>query len=96
MFDAPFPTTYGALERTLLEVGYAPTYGKNEFGITFVEYHHKQTGARIFLCAAPSEEALYNGDLLRAEHSIEWWGVADLKTFYRLLREATPAEMQAA
>lgn len=96
VFEAPFKTTRGALERTLLELGYTPAYGKNEFGFPFVEYRHDGSGACVSLRVAPDAEALYDGDLLRAEHSVEWWGVADLKTFYRLLREATPTEMQIA
>ena len=95
-FEAPFKTTRGALEQTLLGLGYTPTYGKNELGFPFVEYRHDGSGARISLSVAPAEEALYDGDLLRAEHSVEWWGVADLKTFYRLLKKATPQELQVA
>lgn len=91
-----FPTTRGALERTLLALGYAPSYGNNEFGFPFVEYRHVESGAHISLRAVPAGEALAPSDLLVAEHSVEWWGVADLKEFYQLLREATPAEAQVA
>ncbi len=92
----PFPTTRGALEQTLLALGYAPSYGENEFGFPFVEYRHEESGARISLRVVPVGEALAPSDLLIAEHSVEWWGVADLKNFYQLLREATPAEAQVA
>lgn len=95
-FEAPFKTTRGALERTLLGLGYVPHYGENEFGFPFVDFHHAGSGARVTLAVVPEEERLYDGDLLRAEHSVEWWGVTDSRTFYRLLREATPAEIQTA
>ena len=95
-FKAPFKSTRGALERTLLALGYAPSHGKNEFGFPFVQYRHEESGAQVSLRAAPQDEPLYDGDLLVAEHSVEWWGVADLKEFYQLLREATPAEAQIA
>lgn len=95
-FKAPFKSTRGALEKTLLALGYTPAYGKNEFGAPFVEYRHDASGACVSLPAAPAEAALYDGDLLRAEHSVDWWGVTALKTFYRLLREATPSEVQVA
>jgi len=95
-FKAPFRSTRGALEQTLLALGYAPSYGKNELGFPYVEYRHEESGARVSFRAAPTDESLYDGDLLRAEHSVEWWGVADLKDFYRLLREATPVEAQVA
>lgn len=79
-----------------MALGYVPSYGKNELGFPFVEYRHEESGAQVSFGAAPPEESLYDGDLLRAEHSVEWWGVADLKEFYHLLREATPAETQVA
>lgn len=95
-FEMPFPTTRGALEQTLLALGYTPSYGKNEFGFPFVEYSHKESGACVSLRAVPADEALTASDLLSAEHSVEWWGVSNLRTFYRLLQEATPAEAQVA
>lgn len=80
----------------LLALGYTPSYGENEFGFPFVEYRHQESGARVSLRVTPADEALYDGGLLWAEHSVEWWSVADLKTFYHLLQEATPVEAQAA
>lgn len=96
MFEVTFKTTRGALEQTLLALGYTPTYGKNEFGFPFVECRHDESGALVALRAAPAEEALYDGDLLRAEHSVEWWGITSREQFYRLLREATPTLSQGA
>ncbi len=95
-FKMPFPTTRGALEQTLLALRYTPSYGKNEFGFPFVEYFHKESGACVSLRVVPADEALTPADLLSAEHSVEWWGISDLKTFYHLLREATPMEAQVA
>ncbi len=96
VFEAPFQTTRGALEQTLLALGYTPTYGENEFGFPFVEYRHDASGALVALRSAPAEEALYDGDLLRAEHSVAWWGITSRERFYRLLREATPTLSQVA
>lgn len=95
-FEMPFPTTRGALEQTLQALRYTPSYGKNEFGSPFVEYSHQESSACVSLRVVPADEALAPSDLLSAEHSVEWWGVSDLKTFYRLLQEATPAEAQVA
>ncbi len=96
VFEMPFPTTRGALEQTLLRLGYTPTTGTNEFGFPFVAYRHEAGNALISLRAASPEDPLTPSDLLSAEHSVEWWGVASREQFYRLLREATPAEAQIA
>jgi len=96
VFEAPFKTTRGALERTLLVLGYTPSFGKNEFGFPFVEYHHEDSGALIALRSAPADEPIYDGDLLRAEHSVEWFGVASRDQFYILLQQQTSEEVKAA
>ena len=67
VFEAPFKTTRGALEQTLQELGYKPTYGKNEFGLPYVEYRHAESGALLALRGAPADEPIYDGDLLRAD-----------------------------
>jgi hypothetical protein len=95
-FVMPFKTTRGALEDTLLSLGFEPKYGNNEFGFPYVEYRHPKGRAYIGLSSVPADQPLDPADLLNAEHSVEWCGIADLTTFYSLLREKTPREMLAA
>ena len=92
----PFKTTRGALEETLISLGFTPTYGNNDFGIPYVEYRHKATNALVEMRAVPAEQPLDANDLLLAEHSVEWCGVSDTESFYKLLREKTPGEILAA
>ncbi|MGO8672627.1 MAG: hypothetical protein ACLQVD_14830 [Capsulimonadaceae bacterium] len=94
-FEMPFQTTRGALEQTLVALGYRPTYGKNELGFPFVAYRHDESGASVAMRSVPASEALDPVDCLASEHSVEWWGIADHDTFYRLLREATPGKSSA-
>jgi len=95
-FEMPFHTTRGALEQTLVTLGYERTYEKNEFGFPIVAYRHCASGAYVALRSVPAEEPLNPADLLSAEHSVEWWGLADRETFYRHLREATAPEALVA
>ena len=95
-FKLPFKTTRGALEQTLLALGYTSTYGKNTFGFPYVEFRHTEANALVEMRAIPADAPLDANDLLVAEHSVEWCGVSDVDSFYRLLREKTPHEMLAA
>lgn len=95
-FEMPFKTTRGALEQTLLELGFTPTYGKNTFGFPYVEFRHNEVNAVVEMRAVDASEILNPNDLLVAEHSVEWNGIADRKSFYRLLKDKTPSDMLAA
>ena len=95
-FEMPFRTTRGALEQTLITLGYRPANGVNEFGFPFVAFRHEPSGALVAMRSVPAEEALDPHDLLSSKHSVEWWGVADVKTFYSILRKNTPSELLAA
>lgn len=92
----PFKTTRGALEETLLALGYSATQGHNEFGFPYVEFRHASKGAAIALQVVDPKETLNPSDLLSAEHSVEWSGITDVKAFYKLLRDKTPKELLAA
>ncbi len=89
-------TTYGVLEQVLLELGFQASHGTNEFGLPYVIYENEEYDALIFLPARPKNEMMYGGHFLVAEKTVEGRGVTDRETFYRLLREATPAEVQVA
>jgi len=92
-FKMPFKTTRGALEQTLLTLGYVPTYGKNSLGFPYVEFRHQEANALVEMRAVPANDPLAAKDLLVAEHSVEWCGVSDVASFYRLLKEQTPEGM---
>ena len=92
----PFKSTRGALEETLIALGYKESHGKNEFGFPYVEFRHPTKGAAIALHAASPDEPLKPDDLLSAEHSVEWAGIADIDGFYQLLQDKTPKEILAA
>jgi len=95
-FQMPFKTTRGALEETLRTLGYVPTYGTNPFGFPYVEFWHKDVDALVEMREAAADAPLDANDLLVAEHSVEWNGITDVDSFYRLLKENTPKEMLVA
>ena len=95
-FEMPFITTRGALEQTLLSLGYSPKHGKNDFGFPYVEYRNADKNALVELREAAPTDLLDPNDLLVAEHSVEWSGIADATSFYQLLREKTPQEVLVA
>src|SRR5258708_36264866 len=89
-------TTYGVLEQALLELGFQPTRGTNEFGLPYVIYENQECDAVISLPERPKDELMYGGHFIVAAKTVEGRGVADHETFYRMLREAAKNESRVA
>lgn len=89
-------STYGALDQTLIALGFHATHGKNNFGLPYVIYDNRECDATIALPERPKDELMYGGHLIVAEKTVEGRGVADKETFHRLLHEAAQTEAQVA
>jgi hypothetical protein len=91
--DKIVDTTYGALEQTLLELGFAKSQGTNNFGLPYISYENKECDAVISLPERPKDERMYGGHYIVAEKIVEGRGVADRETFQRLLSKASHAQV---
>ena len=96
IIDKIVNTTYGALDQTLLGLGFQTTFKTNEFGLPYVIYENQEYKAVISIPARPQEELMYGGHLVVAEKTVEGQGVADRETFHHLLREASIKTTRAA
>lgn len=87
---------YGELRRVLSILGFEEHTGTNGFNAPFRAFYHRETDALVTLPDKPDGTTLEPVYLRIAEKAVEDWGVANSKTFFKLLREATPAEVQVA
>jgi hypothetical protein len=87
---------YGQLRRALTALNFQEHDGMNEFNAPIRAFHNKEFDALITLPNKPDTTPLEPIYLRAAEKTVEDWGVADSKTFFRILRKAAQNEAQVA
>ncbi len=87
---------YGEIRRVLSDLGFEEHTGTNEFNAPFRAFYHRKTDALVTLPDKPDTTTLEPVYLRIAERAVEEWGIANSETFFKLLREATPTELQVA
>jgi hypothetical protein len=84
---------YGQLAHALSSLGFSEHIGANEFGIPFRAFYNRTYDALITLPQLTDDTLLEPVHLRIAEKAVENRGVADSKTLFRLLHEASRAQV---
>lgn len=87
---------YGQLKQALFALNFQEYSGDNEFNAPIRAFYNREYDALVTVPDKPDVASLEPIYLRIAERAVEDWGIADSKTFFDLLREASHKEAQVA